>query len=80
MRFEQGKPIYSDKRGGPGFSLDVNYEFIDPILPEEPESLAVGVSRYESDTKAAAFVRLFGKLERYRRIDPEQANRGHNHE
>jgi len=66
--------------GRPGFSLDVNYEFVDPILPEEAESLSAGVSRYESDTQVEAFVRLFGKLERYRRIDPEQTNRGHNHE
>lgn len=66
--------------GRPGFSLDVNYEFVGTILPEEPESLSVGVSRHESDTKAEGFIRLFGKLDRYKRIDPEQANRGHNHE
>lgn len=66
--------------GRPGFSLNVNYEFVDPNLPKEPESLSVDVSRYESDAVAEAFVRLFGKLDRYKRIDPEQANRGHNHE
>jgi len=55
--------------GGPGFSLNVNYEFVDPNLPEEPESLSVDFSRYESDIATEAFVRLFGKLERYKRID-----------
>ena len=54
--------------GRPGFSLNVNYEFVDPNLPEEPESLSVDVSRYESDTAAEAFVRLFGKLERYKKL------------
>jgi len=62
--------------GRPGFSLNVNYEPADPMAPDEPESLSVGVSRYESDTKAEAFVLLFGKLGRYRRTDPEHTNRG----
>ena len=35
-------------------------------LPE-PESLSVGVSRYESDGAAEEFMKLFGKLGRYRR-------------
>ena len=58
--------------GRPGFSLNVNYEFVDPNLPKEPESLSVDVSRYESDAVAEAFVRLFGKLELYKRIDLEK--------
>ena len=58
--------------GRPGFSLNVNYEFVYPNLPKEPESLSVDVSRYESDAVAEAFVRLFGKLERYKRIDLEK--------
>jgi hypothetical protein len=58
--------------GRPGFSLNVNYEFVDPNLAKEPESLSVDVSGYESDTVAEAFVRLFGKLERYKRIDLEK--------
>jgi len=58
--------------GRPGFSLNVNYEFVDPNLPKELESLSVDVSRYESDAVAEAFVRQFGKLERYKRIDPEK--------
>jgi hypothetical protein len=55
--------------GRPGFSLNVNYEFVDPNLPKELESLSVDVSRYESDAVAEAFVRQFGKLERYKRIE-----------
>jgi hypothetical protein len=58
--------------GRPGFFLNVNYEFVDPNLPKELESLSVDVSRYESDAVAEAFVRQFGKLERYKRIDPEK--------
>jgi hypothetical protein len=58
--------------GRPGFSLNVNYEFVDPNLPKEPESLSVDVSRYESDAVAEAFVRLFGKLELYKKIDLEK--------
>jgi hypothetical protein len=58
--------------GRPGFSLNVNYEFVDPNLPKEPESLSVDVSRYESGAVAEAFVRLFGKLELYKRIDLEK--------
>lgn len=61
--------------GRPGFSLNVNYEANDPMAPDEPESLSVGVSRYESDTGAEAFVRLFGKLGRYRRTQPHPINR-----
>ena len=58
--------------GRPGFSLNVNYEFVDPNLPKELESLSVDISRYESDAVAEAFVRQFGKLERYKRIDPKK--------
>mgnify|MGYP001065217754 CR=1 FL=1 len=58
--------------GRPGFSLNVNYEFVDPNLPKEFESLSVDISRYESDAVAEAFVRQLGKLERYKRIDPEK--------
>jgi hypothetical protein len=57
--------------GRPGFSLNVNYESDDPMAPEEPESLSVGVSRYETDEAAEQFVRLFGKLGRYRRASPQ---------
>jgi hypothetical protein len=53
--------------GRPGFSLNVNYESDDPMAPDEPESLSVGVSRYESDGAAEEFMKLFGKLGRYRR-------------
>ncbi|MFC1453287.1 hypothetical protein ACFLSJ_08100 [Verrucomicrobiota bacterium] len=53
--------------GRPGFSLNVNYEFAEP--PDEPESLSVGVSMYESDRESDGFGRLFGKLGRYRRAD-----------
>jgi len=57
--------------GRAGFSLNVNYEFCGPNFSEESESLSVDVSRYQSDTLTEAFVRLFGKLERYKRIDLE---------
>lgn len=60
--------------GRPGFSLNVNYEFPEP--PHEPESLSVGVSTYESDVKAQEFIKLFGKLGRYRRENVEQES-GH---
>ena len=63
--------------GRPGFSLNVNYESDDPVAPDERESLSVGVSRYESDTEAEAFVQLFGKLGRYRRTQPDQMNCDH---
>jgi hypothetical protein len=55
--------------GRPGFSLSVNYEFDGPNFAEGPESLSVDISRFESDTLVEAFVRLFGKLGRYKRID-----------
>lgn len=58
--------------GRPGFSLNVNYEADDPMAPDEPESLSVGVSRYESAAAAEKFVRLFGKLGRYRRPAAQQ--------
>ena len=53
--------------GRAGFSLNINYELADPMTPDEPESLSVGVFRYESDTDAELFVPLFGKLARYKR-------------
>ena len=60
--------------GRPGFSLSVNFESAEP--PYEPESLSVGVSRYESDLEAERFINLFGKLGRYRRKNAEQSNSG----
>jgi hypothetical protein len=57
--------------GRAGFSLNVNYEFYVPNFSEESESLSVDFSRYQSDTLAEAFVRLFGKLGRYKRINLE---------
>ena len=60
--------------GRPGFSLNVNYESADPTAPDEPESLSVGVSRYESDAEAEKFSKLFGRLGRYRRADAEHTN------
>lgn len=58
--------------GRPGFSLNVNYESNDPMAPDEPESLSVGVSRYASDAAAEGFVQLFGKLGRYRKLGAQQ--------
>jgi hypothetical protein len=55
--------------GRPGFSLSVNYEFDGHNFAEGPESLSVDISRFESDTLVDAFVQLFGKLGRYKRID-----------
>jgi hypothetical protein len=63
--------------GRPGFSLNVNYESDDPMAPDQPESLSVGVSRYESDTEADAYVELFGKLGRYRRTEPDEMDGQH---
>jgi len=57
--------------GRPGFSLNVNYECADP--PHERESLSVGVSAYEADSKAQEFAKLFGRLGRYRRENAEPA-------
>ena len=54
--------------GRPGFSFSVNYEFDGPNFAEGPESLSVDISRFESDTLVEAFVQLFGKLGRYKRI------------
>jgi hypothetical protein len=61
--------------GRPGFSLNLCYEPGDSPDPNEPESLSVGVCRYESDTEAEGFVRLFGKLGSYRRVDPKRISR-----
>ena len=58
--------------GRPSFSLNVNYEFPGPMSADGLERLTVGVSRYESDSEAEAFVRVFGKLGEYRRMEPEK--------
>ncbi len=60
--------------GRPGFSLNLNYEPGETVAPDEPESLSVGVSRYESDSVAERYVRLFGKLGRYRKTDPTRSD------
>ena len=56
--------------GRPGFSLNLNYEFDGSMTLEEPESLSVGISSYQSDTEAEQFIKLFGRLGRYRRVEP----------
>lgn len=59
--------------GRPGFSLSLNYELDDMIIPAEFESLSIGISMYESDKKAKQFSKLFGNLGRYRRVNVEPA-------
>lgn len=55
--------------GRPGFSLSVNYEFDGPNLRRGTRKPFCDISRFESDTLVEAFVQLFGKLGRYKRID-----------
>ena len=69
--YEVNGPELQIHLGRPGFSLHVNYELADSMNPDEPESLSVAVSTYESDQDALNLVRLFGKLGRYRRADAE---------
>ena len=64
-------PDLNIELGRPGFSLNVNYESDDPMAPDEPESLSVGVSRYETDGSAEEFMKLIGKLGRYRRTSAQ---------
>ena len=55
--------------GRPGFSLNLNYDSDHGLIPDAPESLSVGISRYSSDAEIEQYVKLFGKLGRYKRIE-----------
>ena len=53
--------------GRPGFSLNLAYVFDDHKTPDNPEYLSVGVSRHQDDEEAKHYIKLFGKLESYKR-------------
>ena len=55
--------------GRPGFSLNLNYESDNQMTPDNPEYLAVGVSRYENDEEVELYKKLFGKLKCYKRVN-----------
>jgi hypothetical protein len=57
--------------GRPGFELNLNYEYMDPMNPNAPEELSVSISSYQSDNEAEQFIEMFGKLGRYRSSDAE---------
>jgi hypothetical protein len=65
---EEDGPELEIDLGRPGFSLIVNYEFEHLLASGEVESLSVGISRSETDTKADEFIPLFGSLGRYEKI------------
>ena len=53
----------------PGFTLYLNYEFSDVINPDTLEELSVAISWYEADKNTEKFIKMFGKLGRYRKAD-----------
>jgi len=55
--------------GRPGFSLNLNDESDHVMNPDEPESLSVGISRYDSDTEGEQYLKLFGKMGQYTRVE-----------
>jgi hypothetical protein len=44
---------------------------MDPMNPNAPEELSISISRYQSDNEAEQFIKMFGKLGRYRRSGAE---------
>ena len=55
--------------GRPGFELNLNFEYMDPMNPNAPEELSVSISWHQSDKEAEQFIKIFGKLGRYRRAN-----------
>ena len=71
--FKEG-PELNIHLGYDGFTLSVSHIFDNPLMPNDEETLAVGVSQYEDDVELNQYLKIFGKLGYYKRSAAEPVN------
>jgi hypothetical protein len=70
-RYRQGGgPQLSIDLGRKGFTIELAYDAQYELLPDSPEALSVGISRYENDDVAERSAAIFYPLNPFRRKQP----------